>query len=103
MQKRLALFCCFIGASIALHSQTLQDTAFERSWKQPWQLYRQVFGTSMALYNGSEYTASYPAIKGSAFLGDSVWYHSSIEYEGVFYPEVTLAFDLAANEVIIKG
>jgi hypothetical protein len=56
-----------------------------------------------ALYNGPEYTGSYPGTKGSPFFMEDAYSKGMVAYDGTVYREVPLAYDLVSNELAIKG
>ena len=60
-------------------------------------------GGSANLYNGTEYTASYPFTTGSPFWDTSGFKSGIISYEGVVYKDIPISYDLVSNEVLIKG
>ncbi|HEY0680602.1 MAG TPA: hypothetical protein VGD17_20120 [Chitinophagaceae bacterium] len=60
-------------------------------------------GASANLYNGTEYTASYPMTNGTPFWDIAEFRNGNISYEGIVYKDIPMIYDLVANEVLIRG
>lgn len=65
--------------------------------------YMASIGAGANLYNGTEYTASYTQVKGSPFSTENGFETGIISYNGVVYKDISIAYDLVTNEVIIKS
>jgi len=59
-------------------------------------------GQNLAIYNGVLHTGYSPSIEGSAYYKSNVWEKSKLFYEGIFYREVPLRYDMLKDEVIIQ-
>ena len=66
-------------------------------------LYNKALEENTHLYNGMEYIGSHPYVSGSAFWRTDTLQEGSIYYDGVFYPNIFLAYDAAKEEVVIKN
>ena len=76
-----------------------EDTAFSRIYRT----YMGTVGGTAAIYNGPEYTGSYPLTTGTPFFDTSDFQRAVISYGGVTYKDILLAYDLVSNEIAIKG
>lgn len=96
---RFICLCTLLLAFNFSFSQSQPDTV-------PSSLYRSYMasiGAGANLYNGTEYTASYTQVKGSPFWNEEGFATGIISYNGVVYKDIPIAYDLVANEVIIKS
>lgn len=82
----------------------LNGNSFEDSTlRLHYAIYKKAINNDLHIYNGKEYIGSYPLTTGTAFFESSSYQNSSIQYDGVLYHNILLAFDLVSNEVVIKG
>ncbi|MFL5789756.1 MAG: hypothetical protein ACJ748_16970 [Flavisolibacter sp.] len=89
--------CCFCQINT-------NDTANKQSSNSyNIQLYSKLVGGSSQLYNGSEYTGSYPDVTGFPFYASEEFQKGYIGYDHIMYYNIPIAYDLVANEIIIKG
>ena len=65
--------------------------------------YLKSVGYSSLLYNGVEYAPGYKEVKGSPFFEHENFELGSVSYNGINYRNLFIKFDIAQNEVIIKG
>jgi hypothetical protein len=86
-------------------AQDLKTTgaAFDSSAYNVYQFYISTIGGSANLYNGAEYTGSYPLTKGTALWNTPEFQKGTISYDNVLYRDIFIAYDLVSNEVAIKG
>lgn len=67
------------------------------------QVYQNTMDGYKALYNGIEYTRSYPGTTGHPYYESDTLQQGSILYDGVFYPQIGLKYNLVSHEVILIG
>lgn len=56
---------------------------------------------SLRLYNGVEHTG-YPGVKGDAYYLTREWKNGSVVYDGIFYKDVPMLYDIYKDQVIVK-
>jgi hypothetical protein len=66
-------------------------------------IYMSVVGGSASLYSGAEYTATYPGARGTPFFGMQPFEKGMVNYKGVRYPGVAMAYDMVAGDLVIKS
>jgi hypothetical protein len=100
----LSFLCNITLSHFATAQQQVADTAAEQSALQKTlQRYQSTMCGYNALYNGIEYTASYPGTSGHPYYEWDTLQQGSIFYDGVFYPNIGLKFNLVNNDVILMG
>lgn len=60
-------------------------------------------GDDLFIYEGREYASLNYQVKGHAFFESNNWQEGSLMYKGQFYPKVSMLYDLAAEEVVVKN
>ena len=64
--------------------------------------YNHVIGEQSRLYNGPEYELYDPIIKGNAyFLDINAFKPGNVNYDGIYYPDVPIMYDLNKDEVVV--
>jgi len=96
MKSLLSAYLLFIAASPVF----AQD---DSSYNNVYHLYMSSIGGASNLYNGTEYTATYPLTRGTPFLDAAGFQTGNISYQGVVYKDIPIAYDLVTNEIVIKG
>lgn len=103
--RRFLVALYFSGVAVSGLTQTVScdtlqaDTAIHRLYTS----YMSTVGGASALFNGPEYTGSYPLTTGTAFWKTNDFQKGTICYEGALYTGIPMAYDLVSNEVVIKG
>lgn len=87
----------------AQQAKPLAATDLPPTLKPAIQHYQMVLGKTTQLYNGAEYIRPFPLAKGSPFLDSGDLQQGAIYFDGVFYPDVPIAYDLVNQEVITPG
>lgn len=95
--KPLTPLFMLLAACTTAQAQTNSDTAYRTLYKT----YMTALGATSNLYSGSEYTAYYPSTSGTPFW-NAEFHNGSISYEGIVYNDIAIAYDLVANEVLIR-
>ncbi len=67
------------------------------------QVYYQTFKGNEPIYNGRLFEAYSPLITGSPFLGDLKWGLGAICFDGVWYKDLSLRYDVNAGTLIIEN
>lgn len=96
----IRLLCLYLPL-LAFHGALAQSSP-DTSTSPVYTAYMTSIGAGANLYNGTEYTASYPQVKGSPFWNETGFETGIISYNGVVYKSIPIAYDLVTNEVIIK-
>src|SRR5438874_2721966 len=68
-----------------------------------YQFYMKSIAGGSLLYNGSEYTGSYPGVQGFPFFESDNFETGYISYNHVLYRDILIAYDLVNNDLVIKG
>ncbi|MGB8192152.1 MAG: hypothetical protein WCF67_09550 [Chitinophagaceae bacterium] len=97
--------CVFIFSiiTLALFAQEMKPAASDTAANPVYKMYMSSIGGAANLFNGTEYTAVYPLTNGTPFWNSAGFQTGIISYEGVVYKDISIAYDLVTNEVIIKG
>lgn len=93
----------FFFASAAFAQNSASDTAFlQRSVKHAMAAYEGAIGVETHLYNGTEYVDyKQPHIKGDQFLISKSVARGKIFYDGTWYTQVPMLYDLVTDEVVL--
>lgn len=105
MYARLRLFALLIVGSFTCYktfAQDIADTASGNGIDKSIELYTRHMGNNMHLYNGTEYVFLYPRITGFSFFAINTFQENAIVYEGIYYHNVPLAYDLVSKQVVTK-
>ncbi|WP_162428840.1 hypothetical protein [Pontibacter pudoricolor] len=107
MSRNLLPFLFFFAilfAPITILAQTaLPDTGFvKQSVKGAVLAYRNAVGSQAHLYNGPEYFVMVkPYVKGHQFFEDKSFKKGAVLYDGAWFYEVPMTYDVAIDEVVI--
>ena len=66
-------------------------------------LYNKTLEEKTHLYNGMEYIEEHPGVTGSPYWKSHLLQKGGIHYDGVYYPDIPLAYDIAKEEVVIRN
>lgn len=66
-------------------------------------LYMRAVGGGASIYDGPEYTGSYPGIKGSPFFPNDHFTEGMLSFKGVAYYGISMAYDIVTDQVVIKS
>jgi hypothetical protein len=83
----------------AAYSQSSFDTSFDRALS----VYTSRAGTNSHLYNGSQYIDYDHRITGNPFFEASHFADGSIVYDGIFFENVQMFYDILHDDVVIKN
>ena len=99
----MALQLYFFSAGGALAQGSVADTAFlERSVKHAMAAYEGAVGVETHLYNGTEYVDyKKPHLKGDQFLISKSVARGNVFYDGTWYTQVPMLYDLVTDEVVV--
>lgn len=97
--KTLFLFFLSLASSSVLFAQQSFDSAFTQATS----VYDNTMGANIHLYNGVEYIDYDHRITGDPFFMGSFFTGGSIIYDGVFYNNVQLFYDVLRDNVVIKN
>jgi hypothetical protein len=98
------LFFAIIFAPVTLLAQTaLPDIGFvKQSVESAVQAYRNAVSSHAHLYNGPEYFVSIrPYVKGHQFFKEKSFEKGAVLYDGAWFYEVPMTYDVALDEVVI--
>ena len=65
-------------------------------------VYKDVFKDDLNLFNGVEYQFYDRAIQGNAYFPSHQWYTSTLNYDGNYYENIPLLYDIVKDVVIVK-
>jgi hypothetical protein len=82
-----------VGNDISIQKQVLATIDFYKSHTAGY----------ISLYNGIEYTGSYPGTTGHPYFKWDTLQQGSIKYNGIYYPQVGLKYDLVSDELVLLG
>ena len=100
----ILFFIGFVLPFRAFTQDSIADSIFYRqSLENTVQSYLKAVGNNTRLYNGSEYTMSYHGVTGSPFFASDSFQYGSVDYDGIKYNNVKMAYDLVGDELIIKA
>lgn len=89
--------------NLAFSSFLFAQQSFDSAFTQATSVYNNTIGANIHLYNGIEYIDYDHRITGDPFFQDSYLTNGSIIYDGVFYNNVLLFYDIMRDNVIIKN
>ena len=86
----------------ALAQGTGQTTSFSPAAPDSlWSLYQQKRNEGMSIFKGRQVMAGYPDIFGSGFFPYNQWEVGNVQYEGFWYYNQKLLYDVYRDEVLI--
>jgi hypothetical protein len=68
-----------------------------------YRLYTKQTGGSLLIYNGVEYTATYPDVQGSSYFNNTTLQPGLICFNHIVYYDVPLAYNMVTNQLITKS
>lgn len=95
-----ALFCFRVNAQVLTPYTAYAQTGLDKISAL---VYKKGMGDYKSLYNGIEYIGSYPGTTGHPYFKWDTLQQGTIKYNGIYYPDVGLKYDLVSNEVILLG
>ncbi|MER2997784.1 hypothetical protein [Pontibacter populi] len=98
------LFFAIIFAPVTILAQaSTSDTSFvKQSVNEAVQAYRNAVGQQAHLYNGAEYFVPLKGyIKGHQFFKDKSYEKGAVLYDGAWFYDVPMAYDVALDEIVI--
>jgi len=85
-----------------LAQNLITDTAFYRSAiTHIIQLYTDSVKENLRLYNGNEFTGAYSGNSGHPYFEYREPQIGSVFYDGIYYPDVLLSYDITRDEIIL--
>ena len=93
----------FLVAPIILNAQSASDSTIQDALEANYKLYTKQTGGSLLIFNGAEYTATYPDVQGSSYFNNSSLQSGLICYNHILYYNVPLAYDMVANQLVSKS
>jgi len=101
--RRTIFGVLFSFSSACALSQTVQDTAFLSVAKQnTFEVYQQALRAQARLYNGSRYVAPQHTLEEHPFFMSEDWITGSVFYDGEYFQEVPLMYDLSSSVLITE-
>lgn len=99
----LAVQLCYFSTSVTQAQDSQADTAFlQSSIQHALAAYEEAVGVQTHLYNGTEYLDySKPHLEGDQFFKSKAVARGNIFYDGTWYMQVPLLYDLVTDEVIM--
>jgi hypothetical protein len=103
MPKRLFYILLIYILSQNVTAQIVDDSTSHKSASNMIDVYYQALGEQSPLYNGSEYI-EYPFTfeEGHPFFGSPTWVNGNINFDGLTFHEVPMAYDIIKDQVVIK-
>jgi hypothetical protein len=97
--KKLLSLSLYLIFSFPVFSQQ----SFNPSFTKAVSVYNNAAGVNTHLYNGSEYIDYDHKITGNPFFLDSYFADGAVVYDGIFYTDVKMFYDILHDEVVIKN
>lgn len=99
----IAMQLCFLSTGTAQAQHSAADTAFlQRAVHNVLATYQEAVGVQTHLYNGTEYVDySKPFLEGDQFFVSKAVVRGNIFYDGTWYTEVPLLYDLVMGEIVM--
>lgn len=86
-----------------LFAQVPTDSTLQNALTSNYLFYTKQTGGSLLIYNGIEYTSTYPDAQGSPFFNNSNLNPGKVSYNHIVYYNVPLAYDMVANQLLTKS
>lgn len=84
-------------------AQPKQDTAFVRlAQRNAVELHRKTLGSQSPIYNGSRYAAPKQTFEQHPYFSSEDWLTGTVHYDGEFFSDVALMYDLLSDAVITE-
>jgi hypothetical protein len=94
---------CFFWGKLNAQSYLTDSAYYSQSLNNAISLYTNILGKTTHLFNGSEYIFNNHGVSGHAFFGESEPTKGEVFYDGTLYPNVSLAYDLSRDEVLVNN
>ena len=88
---------------LILLAQSPTDSTAQNALANNYHFYTKQTGGSLLIYNGIEYTATYPEVQGSSYFNNTSLQPGLICYNHIVYYDVPLAYDMVANQLVTKS
>ena len=98
----MALWALLLTTLLQAQDNQLQSHRSSRLSDSLWSIYQADRGENLAIYRGRQILSGYPGIGGSAFFPYTDWSSGSAQYEGVWYHNLELLYDIYRDEVLIR-
>lgn len=103
MKRHFALWLLLLASSPSAFPQSGEDSTFlHATIGHTVTLYREAIGVQARLYNGSRYLAPEHSIDDHPFFSSVDWLTGDVFYDGEFFQEVPLMFDLHSEQLIAE-
>ncbi|HEY0679625.1 MAG TPA: hypothetical protein VGD17_15175 [Chitinophagaceae bacterium] len=101
MRKHFFLFSVlsFFVISILAQEPQVNDSIVKANLVS---YYHSSFQEQQGLYNGIEHSGYSPVIKGHAYYLTRDWQKGTVWYDGIFYKDVSLLYDIYKDQVVIR-
>ena len=100
--KSLLFLVLIVHAAFAF-GQAGNGTAIQKQILATIEFYRSHTAGYKGLYNGTEYTGSYPGTTGHPYFIWDTLQQGAVKYDGIYYPQVGLKYDLVSDELVLLG
>lgn len=106
--ERLSILCCCLlwkitlFASVASTAPRTDTTTPDRAASLTTEYLRNRLGEDSRLYNGREYIRNGTSAKGIPFFEWDSLQHGTLEYNGIFYADILLEYDLLQDQLVIR-
>jgi hypothetical protein len=98
----MALWALLLTTLLQAQDNQLQTDRSSRLSDSLWSIYQAERGENLAIYRGRQILGGYPGIGGSAYFPFTDWASGSAQYEGVWYHNLELLYDIYRDEVLIR-
>ena len=106
-ERYIFLACLFINVGFIepamAQSYSTDSSFYKQSIEHVIGFYTSSLGESSHLYNGSEYIFTNHGIAGHPFFESELPVKGSVFYDGAFYQNIPLSYDLVSDEVFITA
>ncbi len=98
------LFCLSFSSNSIIAQAPLADSShYNLALNHLYTSYINAIGENTHLLNGSEYNEDHPGISGNQYWYSNIPQPGSIYYDGVFYRDVLLMYDIVRSDVVIRN
>lgn len=88
---------------LSLFAQSPSDSLSINALSSNYRFYTKQTGGSLLIFNGIEYTSTYPDVQGSQYFNYNTLQSGLICYNHIVYYDVPLAYDMVANQLVTKS
>jgi hypothetical protein len=103
MRTGLLLFIALILIQWAQAQIVLPDTTFNKNYIAARRLYDSARNQQAAIYNGVQHMGYGNLEKGTAYFLTPDWSNGNVIYDGMFYRNIPLHYDILADELIVES